>query len=156
MLNCVWYIFIGFMIIITHSMISYTNRSHDICPGKEVVNKNLPLDGNYRCLLLSFFAFLPSFLPLSSSASSLSPSVSFSSVNFIGCLLCAKEYPQVWEKILMRRMNVLLSFLAHVPEWTLDLSIWLSLKWQAQPIRGGRGWIKRQWGWKRLQRGLPP
>lgn len=31
----------------------YTN---DICPGKEVVNKNLPLDGNYRCLLLSFFA----------------------------------------------------------------------------------------------------
>ena len=106
--------------------------------------------------LLSFFAFLPSFLPPTSSASSLSLSVSFSSVNFIGCLLCAKEYPQVWEKILMRRMNVLLSFLAHVPEWTLDLSIWLSLKWQAQPIRGGRGWIKRQWGWKRLQRGLPP
>ena len=56
MLNCVWYIFIGFMIIITHSMTSYTNRSQDICPGKEVVNKNLPLDGNYRCLLLSFFA----------------------------------------------------------------------------------------------------
>lgn len=107
--------------------------------------------------LLSFFAFLPSLPPsLLFRLLPLSLSLSFSSVNFIGFLLCAKEYPQVWEKILMRRMNVLLSFLARVPEWTLNLSIWLSLKWQAQPIRGGSGWIKRQWGWKRLQQGLPP
>lgn len=53
-------------------------------------------------------------------------------------------------------MCALLPFLAQVPEWTLSLSIWLSLKWQAQQIWGGGGRIKRLQECKGLQLGVPP
>lgn len=111
------------------------------------------------CSLLNTFLpsyFLPSSLiPRRTSLSFLPPSLP--SANFYWALLVGQSYPRVWETILATRIYVLLSFLVCVLKWTLNLSIWFSLKWLALLIwecgGGGRRGCMR---WKGFQLGQPP